>query len=280
MRSRVIACLLIVASFPAFARAQGSTRPDEEIGSQADAAFRRGVDNQTRILRARKDFSAATDAYLELHRRGIRNPALYLNLGNAALLADRWPEAIWAYHTGLQLDPNDRRLRQHLEFARGKVIYPLSGQGRLDADAWPTWLHRPTYFGLALLLAFAYTLGCMGITVLFFTHQPRVIGLTVAAVLLTAASGFGFWQAARQAETDRQTPLVVFADNTDFYRGNAVSYPKHPALPFVPRGLEARQVHRRGDWVQVRLITGEVGWVPRERVLVVEPGNCRVIALQ
>src|SRR5208283_5028376 len=127
MRSRLIAGCLIVIVAPALVRAQ----TDDEILAQAEAAFQRGVENKSRFLLARTHFSEATNRYLELHQRRVRTPALYRSLGNAALLADRWPEAIWAYHVGLKLDPNDASLREHLAFARAKVLYPASGEGRL-----------------------------------------------------------------------------------------------------------------------------------------------------
>jgi hypothetical protein len=117
MHARMIACLLVFCSLPATAHAQASTESDAEVLAQAETAFRLGVENKTRILQARTHFYLATDAYLELHRRGVRSPALYLNLGNAAVLADRWPEAVWAYHVGLKLDPNHAGLREHLAFA-------------------------------------------------------------------------------------------------------------------------------------------------------------------
>jgi hypothetical protein len=269
MRARMNFSLLVVAFLPTLALASAPT--DEEIFAQAEDAFRQGVDNKIRILQARKHFSKATDAYRELHRRGVRSPALLLNLGNAAVLADRWPEAIWAYHGGLRLDPNDRILREHLEFARAKVLYPLAGQGRPDADAWPDWLHRPTIGELSCALGLSYLLAWLAGTCAFISRQSRLFLLASALILVTAIAGAGLWIALRQTEIDRRTPLVVLAGNTEFYRGNGIGYPQHPVLPALPRGLEARQLHRRGAWLQIRLTTGEVGWVACTQVLVVEP---------
>jgi hypothetical protein len=78
------------------------------------------------------------------------------------------------------------------------------------------------------------------------------------------------WRAGQHAEFDRRTPLVVVAENTAVYRGNATSYLQHSTLPIVPRGLEARQIHTRGGWLQIRLSTGEVGWIPHSQALIVE----------
>lgn len=269
MRARVNFSLLVVAFLPTLALA--STRTDEEIFAQAENAFRQGVDNKVRVLQARKHFSEATDAYRELYRRGVRSPELFLNLGNAAVLADRWPEAVWAYHAGLRLDPNDRTLREHLEFARAKVLYPPAGQGRPDADAWPDWLHRPTVGELSWVLGLSYMLAWFAGACAFISRQSRHFLLAGVLILVTAIAAAGLWKELRQTETDRRTPLVVLVGNTEFYRGNGISYPQHPVLPVLPRGLEVRQLHRRGAWLQIRLTTGEVGWMPVGGALIVEP---------
>jgi hypothetical protein len=274
---RSLIAVMIAIALPPLGQAQGSLRTDEEILAQAEAAFQRGVENKSRFLLARAHFSDATNRYLELHRRGIRTPALYRSLCNAAVLADRWPEAIWAYHVGLKLDPNDAVMREHLDFARRKVLYPPSGEGRLDADTWPAWLHRPTIFELLCVFVGAYSValafGTLGLRrwhvgVSRFAFLGWIAGL---ALLIAVGSGAGLWHEQGQAEFDRNSPLVIIAENTAFYQGNATSYPQHAALPMLPRGLEARQIHARGNWVQIRLSTGQVGWLPRERVLIVEP---------
>ncbi len=251
--------------------ADASARSDEEVVADAQAAFRQGVLNKNKLLQARKDFAQATDAYLELHQRGIRNPALYRHLGNAAVLADRWPEANWAYHMGLKLDPNHPDLREHLTRARGKVLYPSAGQGRLDADTWPIWLRRPSPVELSIAFALSYSLFWIAGTGAIFMRNFWLIFLTIVFISIAIASGAALRLEADHAETDRRTPLVVIADNTPFYLGNGPSYEQHKGVPLLPRGLEARLIHRRGDWVQIRLSTGEVGWLPRGLVLIVEP---------
>jgi hypothetical protein len=263
--------LMAVAIVLVGVSARASTRSDEEVRAEAQAAFHQGVLNKNKLLEARKEFSTATDAYLELHQRGIRNPALYGNLGNAAVLADRWPEAIWAYHMGLKLDPNYGDLRDHLTAVRGKILYPTAGQGRLAADAWPLWLHRPTRNELSLLFALAYALSWIAGTCAVFSRNFWLILLTIALASIVITSGAVLRLEAERAETDRRTPLVVIADNTPFYLGNGLSYEQHQGVPLLPRGLEARLIHRRGDWVQIRLSTGEIGWLPRHQVLIVEP---------
>jgi hypothetical protein len=281
MRPRLIAAALICLALPMAACAQepflwsgqkpAFTGSDAEVLARAEAAFRKGVENKAYLFVARKHFSEATDAYRELHRRGVRSAALYANLGNAAVLADRWPEAIWAYHTGLKLEPDGQAMRAHLAFARAKVIYPPAGQGRPDADSWPDWLRRPKIDNLAWVLAAVYGLTWFTAGCAFLLRRRQFFVFAGISIAFTVVLGVALWHELRQADIDRKTPLVVLVENTPFQRGNDSSYPQHPAVPLLPRGLEARQQHRRGNWLQIRLATGELGWVHAANVLIVAP---------
>ena len=255
----------------AFSPVLASAQTNEEILDKARTAFEEGTEHKDQLLAARRDFGRATDHYLELHRREVRSAALYRELGTAALLADRWPEAIWAYQMGLTLDANDRVLRERLAFARGKVIYPAAGQGQLAAESWPVWLHRPTFTELFLVFASFYTVASLAGAWAYASR--KLIPFLIASFFTLGALGFGLgasmvWE---KDNHDRAQPLVIIADNTPFYRGNGSSYPQHASVPLLPRGLEACIVHRRGDWLQIRLSTGEVGWLPRSQALIVEP---------
>lgn len=261
---------LIACATCALLAATASAQSNDEILAEAAAAFGQGVEHKDRLLQARQDFARATDSFLELHRRGFRSAALYRNLGNAALLADRWPEAIWAYHMGLALDPNDAVLREHLAFARSKIIYPAAGQGRPPLDVWPAWLPRPTLGGLFSVFAISYLVAVLSGAAAIARHRMVLFVLAGAFLLLAIATGMAAGVIREQQNADRAAPLVIVQGNTPLYLGNGPSYPQHAAVPMLPRGLEARIVHRRGDWLQVRLSSGEVGWLPRGQVLIVE----------
>ena len=244
----------------------------ESLVLQAEQEFQQGLQNKTRPMLARPSFSEATDRYRELHQRGVRCPELYLNLGNAALLADRWPEALWAYHMGLKLDPNDALIAGTSGFrARAKRYIPRPDMA--DRKANPG---RPE--------SIVRQWGCwppvLGLHTFWHGWPPpwrfcganlRRVFIAILAALIAATAGFGLWHGFEQADVDRQTPLIILKEKTWLYRGNGVNYPLHPELPLLGRGMEARQVHRRGAWLQIRLTSEEIGWVPLSHVLVVEP---------
>jgi uncharacterized protein YgiM (DUF1202 family) len=56
--------------------------------------------------------------------------------------------------------------------------------------------------------------------------------------------------------------VVIAEDGVLLRKGNSTAYPRRHETP-VNRGVEARLLFERGDWVQVELSGGETGWVPR-----------------
>jgi uncharacterized protein YgiM (DUF1202 family) len=116
---------------------------------------------------------------------------------------------------------------------------------------------------------FLYSATCVLGTTAWLTDSPRLKLVALAAFVLAGLAIFGLWHAIIEQKTQRDAPLVVVAENTPLYRGNGTSYAVQTSLPALPRGMEVRQIHRRGDWLQVRLTTGEVGWIPARAALVV-----------
>ena len=85
--------------------------------------------------------------------------------------------------------------------------------------------------------------------------------------VLAGLAGYNHWSAKLEAVQ----PLVVIADDGVLLRkGNGLTYPPRYDTP-VNRGVEARLLFDRGEWLQIELAGGEVGWVPRRYVLVDEP---------
>ena len=52
-------------------------------------------------------------------------------------------------------------------------------------------------------------------------------------------------------------------------KGDGLAFPPRYGAP-LNRGVEARLLFERGDWLQIELSGGEVGWVPRAYALVDE----------
>jgi hypothetical protein len=245
---------------------------DAELLRQAREAFAEGVGQREDADQARPLFRRSADLFEDLRRRGAANPALFRDQGNACLLADDLPGAILAYRRGLRLAPNDRALQQLLADAREQVVYAQPGAfARPPITLRPPWLPRlPVSAGLLLTWTF-YTLAWLGLARWWMLRRGRFLslGLVALAVALLLALAVGAQAMRDRDAADR--PLVVIADDGVLLRkGNGMAYPRRYELP-VNRGVEARLLFERGDWVQIELSGGEVGWVPRAYVLIDRP---------
>lgn len=205
------------------------------------------------------------------------HPDLYHDMGNAYLLAGDVPYAIFAYRKGLQLAPADSDLRANLEYARAQVLYPPSGRGQPEDDPFPDWLPPLSRAVWVLLTIAFYAAAWVFLTRWLVTHRPPWPRPAFFLLLLSAAAGFGWWWHESVRALDSAQPLVVVGqDHTGqgipFLRGNGDSYPPVPEVPALQRGMEARLLARRGDWLLIRLGTGEIGWVQGAQVLLDDPG--------
>ena len=187
-------------------------------------------------------------------------------------MAGDLPRALLSYRRGLRLAPADPALRANLAHAREHVTYPGPGElGRPAVDNRPPWLPylRPN---LRLLLCFClYSLGWLGITRWWMIRQAALLRFAVLAFglagLLAARLAVDEWSQRQES----LHPLVVLAaDGVVLRKGNSSLYPPRYDTP-LNRGVEARLLFERGDWLQIELAGGQVGWVPRATALVDAP---------
>jgi hypothetical protein len=261
--------LLLLALAPAaqcFASAgEYAAASDVDVLAAAERAFAEGVGLKSDAVKARAAFARAAAAYDELWRRGHHNPTLALNQATSRRLAGDLPGAIVAFHDGLAVARHDRALRLGLEDARSAVAYPLDGD--LARQCRPR-LAATIGARMAPAEAFAlagglWLVACLAVARYFMSRAGGWLGLAGLAAAALLALGGLWWHDALRADP---RPRVVVAADAVLRKGNADAYP--PRLEAkLPRGVEARELGRRGGWVQVELAGGAVGWLPEAAVL-------------
>lgn len=274
-------CSLLLLALTTSGAAAGPALPagapensETELLRQAEESFAQGVGAKQDLSLARKYFTQAARKFSLLHARGVHNADLYLDWGNAELLAERVPQAILAYRRGLRLAPGRRDLVDNLTLARQRLPHPpVADAAPPRVDAWMSLV--PGLAGHVRLLLFLGTVLAYSLASFSFIRWLRLRltllpGRAVLLLLLAGTSGF-FWQREEARLQDQKLhPLVVIAQETGFLRGNGLSYPAHPTIPTLYPGMEARRLFQRGDWLQVQLPGGALGWVPAEAVLIDE----------
>jgi hypothetical protein len=258
------AALVLLAVVPTSAAA------DDDVLADAERAFAEGTALRLDAAKARPTFARAAAGYDELWRRGHHNPDLALNRAGAHRLAGNLPRATAALHEGLAVARWHRPLQVALEDARAAVAYPLVGDLAVQCRPTPTATigTRMSAAEAWLLAGGLWLLACGGVARFAMTRAGWWLAFAGVALAALALLGVLWWQDARLCRRDAAEPLVIVAQDVTLRRGNAEGYPAR-LEPRLPRGVEARELTRRGGWVQVQLAGGVVGWIPASAVLTV-----------
>jgi hypothetical protein len=246
-------------------QASGTALAVDDLLNKAEQEAQTALETHGNPKQARAHFLTAARLYEDAYVNGHRNAACLRNEGNAALLGGDLPRAILSYRRGLRFAPNDPVIRSNLAFARDQVDYPGTGLlGRPAQDPWPAGIPRPTLNWLLLPAVLFYAGACLAATRWWMLRQTGFIYLAlVSTVALSVAVGAMISLYKNDSE-QTQHPLVVTAENGVLLRtGNGLSYPPRFETP-LNRGVEARLLFKRGNWMQIELAGGETGWVMEE----------------
>jgi hypothetical protein len=233
--------------------------PPVATARAAEEAFAEGLRLRDEPDKARPLFRRSADLFEQLRRGGAANPALFRDEGNACLLAGDLPGAILAYRRGLRLAPDDRALQQLLAAAREQVVYKQPGAfARPPVSLRPPWLPRLPARGGLLLAWAAYGVACLSLARWWMVRRGVWLSSGLGAIAVAVLLGLVLF-AEEQSERDQDGVLLR--------KGNALAYPRRYETP-LNRGVEARLLFQKGDWVQIELSGGETGWVPLAYVLI------------
>jgi hypothetical protein len=248
----------------------GSTAMSEgALLAIAEQSFAQGVALRMDSAKARPTFARSAIAYDELWERGYRNPEMTLNRARAHQLAGNLPRAIAALHEGLEVTRWNRPLQVALEDARSAVGYPLTGD--LSSLCRPTnppsVSSRMSPLEAWSIAAVLWLLVCGGVARFAMTRTMwwlMFAGFAMAALALLGA----VWLQDYRHHHGNSPPLLIVNDDVFLRKGNSKEYPTR-LEPRLPRGVEIRELGRRGGWVQVRLSSGIIGWLPETAVIAV-----------
>ncbi len=258
---RKATCLLLFFFLaPALLAGQVPGVQEEETGAEGspEAHFRE-ANNLYRDGR----FQEARDAYLALLTAGYESSDLYYNLGNAHFKSGNLGRAILNYERALRLPPRDPDIRANLELARSltaDAIEPMPRFWVLSALDW--WANLLPLRILGIVVTLAWLLAAGGLVLRILSRRPETrpvsTGLMTgggAAILL-----FGATLLARTEVLGGTDWGIILAEEVAVR--SAPSAEDDLTLFRIHEGTKVRLDQQTGEWAEVVLEDGRVGWVP------------------
>lgn len=234
--------IVTIFAFAAFTFAQ-------DLQKQATDAFTKG------------NYTKSAELLETLLRQKGESADLYYNLGNAYYKSDRIAEAILNYEKALLLSPGDDDIQHNLEIAKLKTVDKITPVGTFLLSDWLNTLESQmssngwARFGVGMFLFFIAAL-------FFYFFAGRIWVKKIAffgGIFVLLVSIFANYAAfAQKQKLESQTQAIVFSSSVV-----AKSTPDASGtdLFLLHQGTKVTLKERVGDWTNVELEDGNVGWI-------------------
>lgn len=260
----------MLAAFGAILLTVSAGAQTQDALEQALTAYAAGMQSEDRDVRIQRFTEAERLFRAALSKQGA-SAALWTNLGNAALQAERPGSAILAYRRALILDPGYARAKKNLAHARERMPdwVPTPGSdGLFDTFFfWHNSLGRSTsttvaalgFLGMCLLLS-----GSLLFRLPLLRYPAFVLGVIWIALIASVLA-----DPARFAHQE----AVVTVPEAQARAADSINAPMRFGQS-LPEGAEVRILEDRGGWIHIELQNGRDGWLTThqvERIVEEEP---------
>ena len=208
------------------------------------------------------DYDAALTSYLQIFESGFESGALHYNIGNCYFKQGDLGRSILFYERALALDPRDAAARANLELARSLTadeITPLPGFWVLRVVKW--WVHALSGSLLVAIVGLSYLVGTTALVVVILSRS-RVLemwGRGVAIVSGVLVLVFGINLVSLELGLGEPTEAIVLADEVSVQ--SAPSDDLALQVFTIHEGTKMRIDQQSGEWAEIVLADGKVGWV-------------------
>lgn len=231
-----------------------------------------GQDPQKLISDGNKAYSDGlyTDAvslYKQVTELGLESPELYYNLGNSYFKLNDFAHAILWYERAHRLDPGNEDINFNLNVANSKIadeIDPLPllfyirwYQGIVNLLPVNTW-------AVQMIIFFILTLACI---TLYFSSRRLILRKTGfwAGILFLLLTLFTLLFSISGYHKLRTLHEAIVFDPTITVKSSPDE--KSIDLFVLHEGTKVQLLDKIGNWYEIRIANGSVGWLPTEALV-------------
>ncbi|MCD7976305.1 MAG: tetratricopeptide repeat protein [Tannerellaceae bacterium] len=224
---------------------------------------------EAEVAYTKEDYQTAIQLYEEILSTYGESAPVYYNLGNAYYKAGEVAPAILNYERALLLEPGDADIRFNLQMARQRAVDKIEPLGTFFLTRWFKNLENMggadswARLGIGSFILF---LGCL--LLFFFSRWIRLkkIGFYLGFIFLIItifANIFGYNQKYELVHRDSAivfSPTVTVKSSPDA-SGND--------LFILHEGTKVHIKSTLGEWKEIELEDGHVGWMPGKDMKVI-----------
>lgn len=217
----------------------------------------------------KKHYSEAADNYLKIIKSGFESPEVYFNLGNAYYKQSDFPSAIYYFEKARKLDPSDENIQFNIKLANTKIIDKADEENSFFIARWWRGLYQLfTYDTWAISGIVLLSLSFVLLAFYLFTLSVKIKKMAFWAavgVFFFTFMVFGFAQVQYSNSANQKFAIVFTPALTAKSSPDATS----TDLFVLHEGSKVKVSDELGDWYEIKLNNGSVGWVKKTSLKII-----------
>ncbi len=222
---------------------------------------------QANDLYGQSKFEEATQMYETLVQEGLESHELYFNLGNAYYRTEKYAKAVLNYERALLVRPNDEATLANLEIAHQYVGDKVEAVPEFFLNIWFRSFYRSLTPSTWAVLSMIFFIGAItGLSLYFFSQiiRLRKMGFYVACFALFFTVASLFLGVQHNTYVSKHKYAIIYTSSL-----TVVSAPNDQGseLFVVHEGTKVKITKHLGEWSEIKLADGRVGWVKESDVI-------------
>jgi len=244
IKKTVFILTLAILTSGASQRAYGASK--EQLFSMANLSFANGK------------YDEAIAGYRGIIKKGVTNPDVYYNLGNAYVKTGDAGRAILNYERSLELAPGNDDVSYNLSLVRKQISAEEEKPGSGDLLSGIITLNQSSD-----MTSFFYAMAFLTLSLRVLSskdeRKKKLLKLSSAFALITVFFiGIGAIQIYHQESTNF---AIVTADKAPVFE---LPTDKGEAVATINTGAKVKVLDEESNWLKISTTNGLVGWVQSE----------------
>ena len=207
------------------------------------------------------EFHEAAEIWTSLVASGYSSADLLYNTGNAYFKCNDIPSAILYYEKALMLKPFDEDIRYNLEIARTHVVDDFESIPELFLVRWfrmVSLVKSSDYWAISSIILFSLFLAMVLLWLLSARRPIKKAGFSMAIVFLFISLFTVSLSLQSRPLKTKKGGAIVFSSAVT---GKSSPGDEGKELFVIHEGTRVRIEEQVGEWYEIRLSDGNLGWI-------------------
>ncbi len=225
------------------------------------------VIKEAEVAYTKEDYNTAIELYEGILENNGESAAIYYNLGNSYYKSGKIAQAILNYERALLLSPADADIRFNLQLAKQMIVDKIEPLGEFFLVKWYHSIQNiasADAWGRTGIVTFLVFLVCLA--VFFFSKQRlfKQVGFYAGLFFLFVTIMSNVFGSAQKSELTNRSEAIVFAPTV-----TVKSSPDNSGtdLFVIHEGTKVSVKSTLGEWSEISLEDGNVGWMPSKDIV-------------